>query len=205
MRPLSDSVPKPLLEVRGRALIEHHLEALARAGIGSIVINLWWLGEAIRARLGDGTRYGVSIRYSGEEPRALETAGGIFRALPLIGESPFAVVNGDIYTDYPFGDLAIGADRDAHLVLVPNRPHHPAGDFGLDQDGNASPEATPRHTFAGIAVYRRAFVEGCADGVFPLKPLLLRAMARGRCSAEVYRGAWEDVGTPARLEALNKG
>lgn len=202
MRPLSDATPKPMLEVRGRPLIEHQVLALARAAIPSIVINLSWLGERIRDYLGDGARYGVAIGYSEEKPRALEAGGGIFRALPLLGPGPFAVVNGDIYTDYRYENLRLGAARDAHVVLVANPPHHGGGDFGLHQ-GEAVPDAPDRHTFAGIAVYRAAFFEGCTDGVFPLKPLLLRSMAAGRCSGEYYGGLWEDVGTPERLRDLN--
>lgn len=204
MRPLTDTRPKPLLVVRGRPLIEHHVLALARASISSIVINLSWLGEQIRAYLGDGTRYGVAIRYSDEQPRPLETAGGIFRALPLAGHGPIAVVNGDVFSDYPLGELQIAADRNAHLVLVDNPAHHPRGDFGLEGSSVVAGGA-PQLTFAGLAVYRREFFEGCTDGVFPLKPLLLRSIAAGRCSGERYGGLWEDVGTPERLRELNAG
>jgi MurNAc alpha-1-phosphate uridylyltransferase len=204
MRPLTDATPKPLLVVRGRPLIEHHILALARASVSSIVINLSWLGEQIRAYLGDGTRYGVAIRYSEEQPQPLETAGGIFRALPLLGPGPFAVVNGDVFTDYPLDDLQIGTSRNAHLVLVDNPPHHPRGDFGLEEDSVVA-RGAHQLTFAGLAVYRREFFEGCTDGVFPLKPLLLRSIGSGRCSGERYGGRWEDVGTPERLQALNTG
>jgi MurNAc alpha-1-phosphate uridylyltransferase len=202
LRPMTDTIPKPLLRVRGQPLIERHVMGLARAGVERIVINLAWLGSQIREYLGDGSRYGASIVYSEEQPRALETAGGIFRALPHLGPAPFAVVNGDIYTDFPFETLRVAADRDAHLVLVPNRPQHPRGDFGLEQ-GLALGAAPSQYTFSGIAVYRSAFFAGCKDGVFPLKPLLLRSMAAERCSAELYTGVWEDVGTPERLQALN--
>jgi len=201
MRPLTDSVPKPLLRVRGQALIERHVIGLVQAGIDSIVINLAWLGSQIRAYLGDGARYGAVITYSEEQPRALETGGGILRALAHLSPGPFAVVNGDIYTDFPFAALAIAADRDAHLVLVPNPPEHSQGDFGLER-GDALPAAAVLYTFAGIAVYRAAFFADCV-GAFPLKPLLLRSMAAGRCSAQLYAGSWEDVGTPERLLALN--
>jgi MurNAc alpha-1-phosphate uridylyltransferase len=204
MRPLTDVTPKPMLQVRGRPLIDYHVEALAAAGIRSIVVNLWWLGAQIREHLGDGSRHGVAIRYSEEAPRALETAGGIFRALPQLLPGPFAVVNGDVFTDYPFDRLALAPGQDAHLVLVPNPPHHPQGDFGL-VGAAASAAATPRHTFAGIAVYRPEFFAGCQDGVFPLLPLLQRSIAAGRCAAELYRGRWEDVGSPQRLAALNAG
>ena len=202
LRPMTDTIPKPLLRVRGQPLIERHVMGLARAGVERIVINLAWLGSQIREYLGDGSRYGAAIVYSEEQPRALETAGGIFRALPHLGPAPFAVVNGDIYTDFPFETLRVAADRDAHLVLVPNRPQHPRGDFGLEQ-GLALGAAPSQYTFSGIAVYRSAFFAGCTDGVFPLKPLLLRSMAAKCCSAELYTGVWEDVGTPERLQALN--
>jgi MurNAc alpha-1-phosphate uridylyltransferase len=204
MRPLTDTRPKPLLVVRGRPLIEHHVLALARAQVSSIVINLSWLGRQIRAYLGDGTRYGVAIRYSEEQPRPLQAAGGIFRALPLLGPGPFAVVNGDVFTDYPLEELQIAADRNAHLVLVGNPLHHPGGDFGLEGSSVIAGGAR-QLTFAGLAVYRREFFEGCTDGVFPLKPLLLRSIAAGRCSGERYGSLWEDVGTPERLSALNAG
>ncbi len=202
LRPLTDATPKPLLRVRGRPLIEHHVIGLAGSGIARIVINLAWLGSQIREYLGDGARYGVSIIYSDEQGRALETAGGIFRALPHLLPGPFAVVNGDIYTDFPFQTLGLDGNLDAHLVLVPNPPQHPLGDFSIER-GLALADGGNRHTFSGIAMYRRAFFDGCTDGVFPLKPLLLRSMAAHRCSAQLYTGAWEDVGTAERLEALN--
>jgi MurNAc alpha-1-phosphate uridylyltransferase len=202
MRPLSDSTPKPMLEVHGQPLIERHVRALARAGITRIVINLAWLGRQIRDYLGDGERHGVSIVYSEETPQALETAGGIVRALPGLIPGPFAVVNGDIFTDYPFERLRIGAEHDAHIVLAANPPQHPDGDFGL-QHGLALPKAAEQFTFTGVAAYREEFFRGCRDGVQALKPLLLRSMAARRCSAELYRGVWEDVGTPQRLKALN--
>ena len=202
MRPLTDTIPKPLLRVRGKALIERHVESLTAAGIERIVINLAWLGSMIRNTLGDGARFGTTIQYSEEIPHALETAGGIFRALPLLGPEPFLVVNGDVFTDYSFAQLALHDACDAHLVLVPNPPQHSRGDFGLE-GGTAVAAAAQQFTFSGIAVYRPQLFAGCADGTFPLKPLLLRAMAAQRCSAELYRGVWEDVGTPARLEALN--
>jgi N-acetyl-alpha-D-muramate 1-phosphate uridylyltransferase len=202
LRPMTDTTPKPLLRVRGQPLIERHVMGLVRAGVERIVINLSWLGAQISEYLGDGARYGAAIVYSDEQPHALETAGGIIRALPQLGRAPFAVVNGDIYTDFPFETLGLAPDRDAHLVLVPNPPQHLRGDFGLER-GMALADAANRYTFSGIAMYRDAFFAGCADGVRPLKPMLLRCMAVKRCSAELYTGAWEDVGTPERLQALN--
>lgn len=202
MRPLTDTTPKPLLRIRGKPLIERHVERLAQSGIERIVVNLAWLGGMIQDYLGDGSRYGVAIHYSEESPHALETAGGIFRALPFLEPGPFLVVNGDIFTDYDFERLRLDDERDARIVLVPNPPQHPRGDFGLEA-GLAVAGAAQQYTFAGIAAYRPEFFAGCADGVFPLKPLLVRAMAARRCSAELYTGLWEDVGTPQRLEALN--
>jgi MurNAc alpha-1-phosphate uridylyltransferase len=204
MRPLTDTLPKALLCIHGTPLIERHVERLARAGIARIVINLAWLGSMIRDHLGDGSRYGVPIEYSNESPRALETAGGIFRALPFLSPGPFVVVNGGVFTEYGFDGLMLAAERDAHLVLVPNPPQHPDGDFGV-RGGLALATARQRYTFAGIAVYRPEFFAGCVDGACPLKPLLVRSMAATRCSAEVYTGPWEDVGTPERLRALNGG
>jgi len=203
MRPLTDATPKPLLVVRGETLIERHVRACVRAGTRRIVINLWWLGAQIRGLLGDGSRYGTQILYSEEGPTPLEAAGGIVRALPLLGREPFIVVNGDVYTDYPLERLRLAEDADAHLVMVPNPPQHPNGDFGLEC-GRVLAEAARRSTFAGIAIYRQAMFAACDEGARPLKPLLVRAMERGRCTGEVYQGLWEDVGTPSRLAALNR-
>jgi len=201
MRPLTDTTPKPLLRVHGQPLIERHVQRLVRAGIERIVINLAWLGGQIRDYLGDGARFGAAITYSEEAPRALDSGGGIFRALPHLSPGPFAAVNGDIYTDFPFEKLAIDAKYDSHLVLVPN-PSYMKGDFGLER-GEARAGAAELFTFGSIAVYRSAFFAGCQDGVFPIMPLWRRSMAAGRCSAQLYEGRWEDVGTPERLAALN--
>jgi MurNAc alpha-1-phosphate uridylyltransferase len=201
MRPLTDVTPKPLLRVHGQPLIERHVIGLVAAGLSRIVINLAWLGSQIRDYLSDGARYGASITYS-EEATALETAGGIFRALPHLSPGPFAVINGDIYTDFPYQTLALSADCNAHLVMVPN-PSYLKGDFGLER-GVVRPTAAALYTFSGIAVYRPAFFANCVAGAFPLKPLMLRSMAAGQCSGQLYTGLWEDVGTPLRLEALNR-
>ena len=201
MRPLTDLTPKPLLRVHGQPLIERHVERLVRAGIERIVINLAWLGRQIRDYLGDGARYGAAIIYSDEAPCALDTGGGIFRALPHLSPGPFAVVNGDVYTDFPFETLAIDAQYDSHLVLVPN-PSYLQGDFGLER-GKALATAPELFTFGCIAVYRSAFFAYAQDGVFPMKPLWRHSMASGLCSAQLYTGLWEDVGTPERLAALN--
>jgi N-acetyl-alpha-D-muramate 1-phosphate uridylyltransferase len=202
MRPLTDTNPKPLLAVHGRPLIEHHVINLARSGFERIVVNLAWLGPKIRDFLGDGARYGVAIRYSEEQPHALDTGGGIFRALPLLSPGAFAVINGDVYTDFALESLRLAADRDAHLVLVPN-PSYLQGDFGLEHGLAIADTGAQRFTFGCIAVYRPEFFAGCSDGAFPMMPLWRRSMAAGRCSAELYAGTWEDVGTPERLAALN--
>ena len=201
MRPLTDHTPKPLLTVHGQPLIERHVVALAGAGFTELVINLAWLGPQIREFLDDGKRYGARIVYSDEGQSALETAGGIFNALPLLPAGPFAVVNGDIYTDFPFATLKLDDRRDAHLVMVPN-PSYLRGDFAIEA-GEARPTGHPTFTYSGIAMYRPEFFKGCARGAFPAKPLMVRSMEAGRCSAELYRGSWEDVGTPERLAALN--
>jgi N-acetyl-alpha-D-muramate 1-phosphate uridylyltransferase len=202
MRPLTDHTPKPLLMAGGRPLIVHHLERLAAAGITRVVINHAHLGEQIEAALGDGGRFGLTIRYS-PEGRALETGGGIFRALPLLGDGPFLVVNGDVWTDLDLARLRLAEGRLAHLVLVDNPEHHPRGDFPL-ADGLVFAEGEPRLTFSGIGVYSPALFEGCRDGAFPLAPLLRAGMARGLVSGEHHRGRWLDIGTPARLQALDQ-
>lgn len=205
MRPLSDTTPKPLLEVGGRALIEHHLLRLARAGFAEAVVNLAWHGDRIRQRLGDGAAYGLRIRYS-DEGEALETAGGIVHARASLGDEPFAVVNADLWTDYPFGRLALPPGRSAHLVLVPNPEHNEAGDFCLVDGSVRNPAGSRRDaataTFAGIAVYSPALFAGLAPGKRPLAPLLREAAARGQVSGELYDGEWRDVGTPERLAEL---
>jgi len=204
MRPLTDTTPKPLLEVGGKPLIVWHLEALARAGIKDIVINHAWLGEQIEAALGDGQAYGVSIRYSPESPAALETAGGIIQALPLLGDSPFLVINGDIWCDYPLADLVARplTNMQAHLIMVDNPPQHPEGDFVL-HDGLLAPAGTPRLTFSGMGLYSPDLFAGLPQGRRPLAPLLKTAMAQKKISGEHYSGQWFDVGTPARLQQLD--
>lgn len=203
LRPLTDTLPKPLVEVAGKPLIVYHLEALARAEVRDVVINLSWLGEKIRAALGDGSRHGVRIVYSEEGPVPLETGGGIHRALALLGPEPFLVVNSDVWTDMDFGRvLTLEDGADARLLLAPNPPHHPRGDFGLNGDFVVEREAD-RFTYTGIGVYRPELFAGCTAGKFPLLPLLKRAIAARRLRGEVYRGDWLDIGSPDRLAWLD--
>ncbi len=201
MRPLTDHTPKPLLQAAGRSLIEYHIAALAAGGFGEIVINHAHLGAQIEAAVGNGSRYGIHIRYSAEG-EALETGGGIHRALPLLGDGPFLVVNGDIWTDYPYARLRHSPPGLAHLVLVDNPPQHPRGDFAL-VDGQVLADGDPRFTFSGIGVYRPELFAACSPGKFPLAPLLRTAMAEGQVSGEHYTGRWFDIGTPERLAQLD--
>ena len=202
MRPLTDQTPKPLLEVAGKPLIQYHIEALRDAGFRELVVNYAHLGEQIVERLADGAQFGVRITYSAEPEGALETGGGIKRALPLLGEQPFLVVNGDIWTDYPYQQLHCEPEGLAHLVLIDNPPHHPRGDFQLD-GGRISADGKQKLTFSGIGMYRPGFFADSPDGVFPLAPLLRRAMQAGQVSGEHFRGRWLDIGTPQRLAELN--
>ncbi|HUW26715.1 MAG TPA: nucleotidyltransferase family protein [Gallionella sp.] len=215
MRPLTDHTPKPLLQVGGKPLIVWHIERLADAGITDLVINHAHLGEQIEAALGDGSRFGVSIRYSPEYPGALETAGGIANALPLLGDKPFAVINSDIYCDYDFAQLASCAtamqarDDIAHLVLIDNPPHHPNGDFALS-GSRVCPLPTSHSplpallTFSGIGIYQPSlFKDIPRSSSAPLAPLLRAHIALGKVSGEHYRGLWVDVGTPQRLAELD--
>jgi len=203
MRPLTDDTPKALLRIGGQTLIERHVHALVKAGFSEIVINHAHLGEQIESALGDGNAYGVEIRYSPETPHALETGGGIFNALPLLGDDPFLVVNADIWTDFPLGGLPAGIEGLAHLVLVDNPEHHLQGDFSLSA-GLVSQTGPKMLTFSGIGVYSPALFENCTPGAFPLAPLLRQAMNTGRVSGEHYRGSWFDIGTAERLEAVNR-
>ena len=203
MRPLTDHTPKPLLEVGGKPLIVWHIERLAAAGFAHIVINHAHLGEQIEQRLGDGSDWGVRIHYSAEgEGKALETGGGIFKALPLLGGGPFLVVNGDVWCDVDFAALALAEGDLAHLVLVNNPAHNPDGDFAL-QGERVLREGRHKLTFSGIGVYRADLFAGCQGGAFPLAPLLREAMDGGRVSGRHHPGQWLDIGTPQRLAELN--
>lgn len=207
MRPLTESTPKPLLTVDNKPLIFFVIESLARAGVEEMVINHAWLGEQIEQACGNGSRWGVNIRYSAEgEP--LETAGGIARALPLLGDAPFIVVNGDVYTNYDFSGLCCRAMGDslAHLVLVENPEHNTGGDFALQGDHVVPVSAqSPGYTFSGISVLSAALFERYGIDKGPLAPLLQKAVADGLASGELYHGQWVDVGTPERLQQLQSG
>jgi MurNAc alpha-1-phosphate uridylyltransferase len=201
MRPLTDQMPKPLLTVRGKPLIVYHLEKLSRLGVKHVVINLAWLGEQIRAALGDGGQWKLQIHYSDEGAEALETGGGIFQALPWLGPQPFLVVNADVFTDFDFGAMQIAPEALAQLVLVANPMHHPLGDFALIS-GCVQEQGDARWTYAGIGLYRPELFQGCSAGKFPLLPLLRRAIAARRLHGQVFEGAWSDVGSVERLAAL---
>ena len=207
MRPLTDVTPKPLLPVAGKALIVWHLERLAAAGFRQIVINHAHLGDQIEALLGDGEAWGLDIRYSAEPPGALETAGGIANAMDILADAPFLVVNGDIFCDWnpARARQALAASDLAHLVLVTNPPHHPRGDFQLE-DGRVGPGGdTPTLTFSGIGIYRPSLFSGIRRGEpAKLVPLLQKGIAGGRVSGERHPGRWVDVGTPQRLADLDR-
>jgi N-acetyl-alpha-D-muramate 1-phosphate uridylyltransferase len=203
MRPLSDVTPKPLLQVAGKSLIQHHLDALAAAGIHEVVINLAWHGAQIRNALGDGSQFGMSITYSDEGDHALETGGGIHRALPALGER-FLVISADIWTDYPLSQCLNRPDEGdvAHFVVVPNPDYHPRGDFGL-RAGRMTQQAELL-TYANVGCFRAEFFAACTPGRFPLAPLMFDWIRAGRVSGELYSGAWCNVGTPAQLAALDQ-
>ena len=201
LRPLTDTVPKPLIEVGGRPLIAWHLAALARAGVREVVVNLSWLGQALRDALGDGRHFGLTLHYLDEGPVALETGGGILNALPLLGAAPFLVVSADIFTDLDFARLPPEPAALAHLVLVPNPAHHPQGDFALAGDLVAL--QGQRLTYGNVGIYRPEFFAGCTPGRFPLVEPLRRAISRGAVRGELFTGRWSDVGTPGRLAELN--
>ncbi|AOY90347.1 mannose-1-phosphate guanylyltransferase [Marinobacter salinus] len=206
MRPLTLTKPKPLLSAGGKPLIVHHLEHLNRAGYREVVINHAWLGEQIEFTLGTGSRFGLSLLYSPEgEP--LETAGGIVRAMPLLTETAsdwFLVINGDIWTDFELALLTPPQEGDALLVMTDNRPHHPEGDFHLQQDGQLTEEGPDKLTFTGISLLNRRLFEGLDDQAGKLGPVLRSAMAQGRVSGLYHPGEWVDVGTPERLRQLDQ-
>jgi len=202
LRPVTDATPKALVEVRGQSLLERHLDAVKAAGVDNVVINLGWLGEQVADRVGTGARYGLSVAYSPEGEDILETGGGIHRALPMLGDAAFLVVNADVYTDMPL-PTALDDDADGHLVLVPKPAYKECGDFDL-VEGRVANSETPSLTFSGVALYRPEFFADCTPGRFPLAPMLRRAADDSRLTGSVYEGMWEDVGSAERLEELNR-
>lgn len=202
MRPLTDLTPKPLLKIGGKPLIEHQINRLRQAGYRDIIINTAWLGEQIRQALGDGRRYQVNIRYSDEGKTALETGGGIFKALPLLGDGHFLVINSDIWCDHPLTAPTFQNDYLAHLVLVDNPPHNNRGDFSLEH--GMVRNTSPQLTFSGIGWYHADLFTDCQPGKFPLAPLLRKAADENRVSGEHYQGMWLDIGTPERLQQIRQ-
>jgi len=203
LRPITEEIPKALVEVQGRSLLERHLDNVRAAGIDTVVINLGWLGDKIEERVGSGRSYGLNVIYSPEGDNILETGGGIHRALPLLGSEPFLVINADIFTDMPLPPARLSAGDAGHLVLVPTPAHKERGDFDLD-DGRVVDSADPALTFSGVALYRSEFFDGCEAGRFPLAPMLKSAARAGQLGGRLYEGPWEDVGTPDRLAELNR-
>lgn len=204
MRPLTDHMPKPMLRVAGVPLIEHHVRRLVAAGITEIVINHAYLGEQIEQYLETGERLGCRIYYS-REGEPLDTGGGIFRALPLLGDQPFLALNSDAWTDYPLQNLLNMNPTHAHLVLTDNPPQHPHGDFYLQADGLVRAEGAGRKlTWTGLRVLNPTLFAGCSDGVFSIVPLLKKTMVEGLVTGEYYEGQWLDVGTPERLQEANR-
>ena len=203
LRPVTDDTPKALVRVRGEALIDRHLEMFAAAGIDLVVVNLGWLGERIVEHVGSGERFGVRVVFSPEYDNVLETGGGIRRALPMLGDEPFWVVNADILTDFRLPAAPLDDVYSAELVLVPTPPHKPRGDFDL-ADGMTLNGDRPALTFSGIARYRRSFFAGTAAGRFSVAPMLRAAADAGALGGRLYEGEWADVGTPERLAALNR-
>jgi MurNAc alpha-1-phosphate uridylyltransferase len=202
MANLTKETPKPLLRVQGSYLIEYAIGALTKIGIKDIVINVSYLGEQIKSALGNGVRYGVRLHYS-EEPQALETGGGIFKALPLLGFEPFIVVSGDVIAEYPLEKLIDYPEKLAHLVLVDNPDFHPEGDFYL-QANQIVRSGKQKFTFSNIGVYRPELFANCQPGTFRLGDLLKKAIAQDQVTGEYYQGVWYNVGTPEQLEAVSK-
>ena len=203
MRPLTDHTPKPLLKAAGKPLIEYTIAALVKAGITDIIINLAHLGAQIQSYLGDGSQYQANINYSDEGETGLETAGGIKKALPLLGDAPFLVINGDISCDFPLQNLVNKKIDLAHLILVKNPVHHPTGDFALNGQSTLATEGKPKYTYSGIGLYHPDLFANIGHGKSALAPLLKTAMQAKRITGELHHGFWMDIGTPERLEELN--
>ena len=202
MRPLTDCKPKPLLDVGGKPLIEWHLEALAGAGISNVVINISWLGEMICDSLGDGSRWGLQIIYSHEDHPALETGGGLFKALPWLGEEPFLVINGDVWMDLDLNEIRPAGDHLAHLLMVPNPEHNRDGDFYLVGDRLVTSPGGEKLNYSVAGIYSPALFAGCSPGRYTLAPLLIQEIAEDRVSGQRFDGRWLDIGTIERLESL---
>lgn len=204
LRPISDAVPKALMQVQGEYLVDRHICMLKNAGADTVVINLGWLGEQIVDHVGSGEHFGVSVVYSPEYDQVLETGGGIHRALPMLGPDPFWVINSDIYTNMELPENPLAEDVDAHLVLVPTPVHKEKGDFGF-LDSKVCFTENPDCTYSGVACYRPSFFDGLEGGRFSVAPMLFAAARNKRLGASLYTGIWDDVGTPERLQELNKG
>jgi len=202
LRPITDDIPKALVEVAGQTLLERHLVQLHAAGIVDVVINLGWHGEQIVARIGSGSDCGMNVIYSDEGDNVLETGGGVYRALPMLGSDPFLVINADIYSDIPVPDIDLAANDFGHLVLVDKPGYRTRGDFDLE-NGRVRDVKWPPLIFAGVAIYDPAFFDQCTVGRFSLAPMMFRAAAADRLQGSVHKGLWADIGTPERLAALS--
>lgn len=201
LRPLTDHTPKPLLTVKGRPLIDHHLHNLAKSGFREIVINLGHLGQKLKDHLKEGQAFGLNIQYSEENP-VLETGGGIVKALPLLGEDPFLVLSADLYTDFPFETLPKNLKSLAHLVLVNNPPHHKKGDYALE-NGFVVEGGSPLYNFAGIGVYSPQLFQNCELKYFRLPDLFKASFPKRQITGEIYGGLWHNIGSKEQLEQLN--
>lgn len=203
LRPITDDTPKALVEIKGVSLLERHLDALSGSGVSTVVINLGWLGEQIVERIGSGSKFGLQVVYSPEYDNVLETGGGIHRALPLLGDDPFWVINADTFTDFQVNDLELQDDMLGHLILVPTPAHKEVGDFDLT-NGLISNDGNRPYTYSGIGLYRPEFLSGQKAGRFSLVPLMREAADRGQLSGGLHEGLWEDIGTVERLANLNE-
>ena len=203
MRPLTDKCPKPLLKAGDKPLIEYQIERLVECGIKEFVINHAWLGDMIEKTLGDGSQYGAKISYS-QENEALETGGGITKALPLLGKEPFWVISSDIWSFFHFDQVELPNDSDAHLLMVGNPEHHQEGDFHLNEDGFLDKDGTQKLTYSGAGIFSPTLFENRKIEKFPLRDIIHIAISNKRCSGEIYNGPWLDIGTPARLAIIEE-